>query len=163
MLQAYFEEGMGEVAVFSLFVRRLPERRNYLLACGLDDVLAFLETLRFDEAALAYLDSLGRFSRSFLRHLEQLRQRRPSTMRHGEAVAQWSFRPARVRGIPVSTLAYILLGFPVPVGSAPMVPGGPHNSAESFSRIAARSAFQGRAIGVRQGMKSEAARCGSSC
>ena len=71
MLEAYFEEQMGETAVFSLFVRRLPERRNYLLACGLDDVLAFLETLRFDAAALAYLDSLGRFSDRFLRHLEQ--------------------------------------------------------------------------------------------
>jgi nicotinate phosphoribosyltransferase len=73
MLEAYFEEQMRETAVFSLFVRRLPERRNYLLACGLDDVLAFLETLRFDGAALSYLDSLGRFSGRFLRHLEQLR------------------------------------------------------------------------------------------
>ena len=36
MLQAYFEEHMREVAVFSLFVRRLPERRNYLMACGLE-------------------------------------------------------------------------------------------------------------------------------
>jgi nicotinate phosphoribosyltransferase len=43
------------------------------LACGLDDVLSFLETLRFDQAALAYLDSLGGFSDRFLRHLEQLR------------------------------------------------------------------------------------------
>lgn len=75
MLQAYFEERMSDVAVFSLFVRRLPERRNYLLACGLDDVLAFLETLRFDQAAMAYLESLGRFSDRFLRHLEQLRFR----------------------------------------------------------------------------------------
>ena len=73
MLAAYFEERMGDTAVFSLFVRRLPERRNYLLACGLEDVLAFLETFRFDERALAYLDSLGRFSDRFLRHLEQLR------------------------------------------------------------------------------------------
>jgi nicotinate phosphoribosyltransferase len=73
MLQAYFEERMCDVAVFSLFVRRLPARRNYLLACGLDDVLAFLETLRFDEAALAYLDSLGRFSDAFLHSLAQLR------------------------------------------------------------------------------------------
>jgi nicotinate phosphoribosyltransferase len=31
MLQAYFEEQMSEIAVFSLFVRRLPERRNLLL------------------------------------------------------------------------------------------------------------------------------------
>ena len=73
MAAAYFEEQMADTAVFSLFVRRLPERRNYLLACGLDDVLAFLETLRFDERALAYLDSLGRFSARFLRHLEQFR------------------------------------------------------------------------------------------
>jgi len=73
MLQAYFEERMCDVAVFSLFVRRLPARRNYLVACGLDDVLAFLETLRFDEPALAYLDSLGRFSDAFLHSLAQLR------------------------------------------------------------------------------------------
>ena len=31
------------------------------------------------------------------------------------AVRQWSFRPARVRGRAVSTFAYILFGFPVPV------------------------------------------------
>ncbi len=73
MLQAYFEEEMHDVAVFSLFVRRLPERRNYLLACGLDDVLSFLETLEFDEAALAYLRSLGRFSGRFLKYLETFR------------------------------------------------------------------------------------------
>jgi nicotinate phosphoribosyltransferase len=73
MLEAYFEEGLDEVAVFSLFVRRLPERRNYLLACGLDDVLGFLEGLHVDQPALAYLESLGRFSAPFLRHLEGLR------------------------------------------------------------------------------------------
>jgi nicotinate phosphoribosyltransferase len=73
MLEAYLEEGMHETAVFSLFVRRLPEHRNYLLACGLDDVLTILETLRFDEAALSYLDSLKRFSPRFLRDLAQFR------------------------------------------------------------------------------------------
>jgi nicotinate phosphoribosyltransferase len=73
MLQAYVEERMDATAVFSLFVRRQPARRNYLLACGLDDVLAYLETLRFDAAALQYLSSLGRFSDRFLRVLEQLR------------------------------------------------------------------------------------------
>ena len=73
MLQAYFEEHMSETAVFSLFARRLPERRNYLLTCGLDDALAFLETVHFDQPALAYLDSLGRFSSRFLQYLEGLR------------------------------------------------------------------------------------------
>lgn len=73
MLQAYFEERMCDVAVFSLFIRRLPGQRSYLLACGLDDVLAFLETLRFDQAAIAYLESLGSFSDRFLQHLERFR------------------------------------------------------------------------------------------
>jgi nicotinate phosphoribosyltransferase len=73
MMQAYVEEGMNDIATFSLFVRRLPDRRNYLLACGLEDVLGFLETLRFDQAALEYLSSLGRFSPEFLRYLERFR------------------------------------------------------------------------------------------
>jgi nicotinate phosphoribosyltransferase len=66
MLQAYVEEGMREQATFSLFARRLPERRNYLLACGLDDVLSYLESVRFDDESLAYLASLGRFNDRFL-------------------------------------------------------------------------------------------------
>ena len=73
MLQAYFEERMQDTAVFSLFIRRLPERRNYLLACGLDDVLSYLETLHFDDEALGYLRSLGRFSDRFLEHLARFR------------------------------------------------------------------------------------------
>lgn len=35
------------------------------------------------------------------------------------AVRQWSFRPARVRGMPVATLVYIVFGFPIPVSSVP--------------------------------------------
>jgi nicotinate phosphoribosyltransferase len=73
MLQAYVAEQMHDRAVFSLFVRRLPERRNYLVACGLDAVLSFLETLRFDRPALEYLASLGRFSDRFLQFLADLR------------------------------------------------------------------------------------------
>jgi len=73
MLQAYRREGLGDEAVFDLFVRRLPERRDYLLACGLDDVLRYLERFRFTPAALAYLDSLDRFSGEFLDFLADLR------------------------------------------------------------------------------------------
>ena len=62
MLQAYLEEGMTGQAVFTVFVRRLPEKRNFLLACGLDAVLAYLERLRFTDEDVAYLQSLGRFS-----------------------------------------------------------------------------------------------------
>ncbi|QLH38932.1 MAG: nicotinate phosphoribosyltransferase [Defluviicoccus sp.] len=73
MMQAYVEAGMAETATFSLFVRRLPKRRNYLLACGLDDVLSYLESLRFSEDSLEYLASLGQFSARFLAWLRDFR------------------------------------------------------------------------------------------
>ena len=69
MLQAYFEERMTERAVFSLFVRRLPPNRNFLVACGLDTVLDYLETLRFSQQDLSYLGTLKIFSDRFLEWL----------------------------------------------------------------------------------------------
>jgi len=73
MLRSYFEEGLEGRAVFSLFVRRLPEARNFLLACGLDDVLHYLERLSFTKAVLHQLEKLDRFPPDFLDRLSRLR------------------------------------------------------------------------------------------
>jgi nicotinate phosphoribosyltransferase len=73
MLQAYLEEGLHETAVFSLFARRLPPPRNFLLACGLADALALLETLTFERPWLDRLDALGLLSERTLRWLEAFR------------------------------------------------------------------------------------------
>jgi nicotinate phosphoribosyltransferase len=73
MLQAYFEEGMEARATFDLLVRQMPPTRNFLVACGLDDVLGFLETLSFDAQAVAHLARLGQFSTRFLDWLRHLR------------------------------------------------------------------------------------------
>ncbi|HYO57433.1 nicotinate phosphoribosyltransferase [Archangium sp.] len=73
MVDAYLSEGLHDEAAFSLFVRRLPARRNFLLACGLEDVLSYLETLRFSPEELAWLESLGRFSPRMLDWLEHFR------------------------------------------------------------------------------------------
>ena len=72
MLQAYFKAGMNEEAVFDLFVRRLRSR-NFLLSAGLDTVLHFLETVRFTDEVIDYLDSLGLFDDDFLHHLKDFR------------------------------------------------------------------------------------------
>jgi nicotinate phosphoribosyltransferase len=73
MAASYFREGMHDRATFSLFVRKLPKSRGFLLAAGLEDVLTFLESFRFSETALAYLASTRRFDERFLRFLEGLR------------------------------------------------------------------------------------------
>ena len=53
---------MTDTAVFTLFVRRLPDPRNFLLACGLESVLEALEQLRFTDDDIVYLRSLKTFS-----------------------------------------------------------------------------------------------------
>jgi len=73
MVQGYLEEGLSGEAVFTVFVRRLPESRNFLLACGLDAVLGYLERLRFTDEDVAYLRSLGRFSHRLFDWLRDFR------------------------------------------------------------------------------------------
>jgi nicotinate phosphoribosyltransferase len=69
MLQSYFDEGMNDLAVFDLFIRRMPPNRNYFVACGLEHVLHYLESLTFSEEAIEYLRSINRFSEAFLETL----------------------------------------------------------------------------------------------
>jgi nicotinate phosphoribosyltransferase len=73
MVQAYVEQGMVEPAVFEFFVRRLSPRRNFLLAAGLEQVLDFLEQLRFTADEIDWLASTGRFSPTCLEYLHKLR------------------------------------------------------------------------------------------
>src|SRR5690606_23199188 len=62
-----------ETAVFEFFVRRLPERRGFLMAAGLEQAIAFLEDLRVPDAELAWLGASGRFSPATLDWLAALR------------------------------------------------------------------------------------------
>ncbi|MBZ0095658.1 MAG: nicotinate phosphoribosyltransferase [Sulfuricella sp.] len=72
MLQAYFDEGMDETAVFEFFVRDLPQR-NFLMAAGLEQVLQFLENLHFTPEELNWLADCGRFNTDFIDFLKTLR------------------------------------------------------------------------------------------
>lgn len=73
MAASYLREGMNQEATFSLFVRRLPRGRSFLITAGLEDVLALLEHFQFSEAGLRYLRSLGSFDRAVLDFLADLR------------------------------------------------------------------------------------------
>ena len=61
MAASYLRRGMDQPATFSLFVRRLPPSRGFLVAAGLADSLDFLEQLRFDAGELDYLRTIGGF------------------------------------------------------------------------------------------------------
>jgi nicotinate phosphoribosyltransferase len=73
MIQAYLDHGEAGQAVFEFFVRRLPPRRGFLLAGGLEDALDFLETLHFSDAEIDWLKSTGRFRQNLLDYLAGFR------------------------------------------------------------------------------------------
>lgn len=73
MLQAYFDYGMEEVAAFEFFSRKLPSDRGFYLAAGLEQVLEFLEGLRFTNEELAWARDSGFFTDSFVDRLANLR------------------------------------------------------------------------------------------
>jgi nicotinate phosphoribosyltransferase len=73
MVQAYLDNGENGEAVFEFFVRRLPARRGFLLAAGLEDVLDYLETLRFSPGEIDWLKGTGRFRDNFLDYLRDFR------------------------------------------------------------------------------------------
>ncbi len=73
MAQAYWQSGVTGEACFSLFVRRLPTNRGYLIFAGLDDMLDALSELRFGEGDIASLRSMGLFDDGFLEYLADLR------------------------------------------------------------------------------------------
>ena len=73
MSASYAAHDLDQPATFDLFARHLPPGRGYLVSCGLDSALDYLEGLHFDGAAVEYLRSLELFDEAFLSLLSTLR------------------------------------------------------------------------------------------
>lgn len=61
MAAGYFERKLDVRATFELFVRSLPPDRGFLVACGLESALEYLETLSFHKDEIAFLRRLPAF------------------------------------------------------------------------------------------------------
>jgi nicotinate phosphoribosyltransferase len=73
MAASYLDHGMFKSASFSLFIRNYPPFRSYFVCAGLDEVLHFLEDLRFSSDDLDYLKESGLFKPDFLSYLSEFR------------------------------------------------------------------------------------------
>ena len=71
MAQTFFRQGMFADATFSLFIRQYPPNRGFMVSAGLEDILDYLEALRFSQPSLEYLRSTGIFSEDFLQYLKR--------------------------------------------------------------------------------------------
>jgi nicotinate phosphoribosyltransferase len=73
MLYGYFRHRMEAPAVFEFFARKLPPTRNFLVAAGLEQTLAWLEGFHFTAEELDWVAGSGRFDAAFVDYLARLR------------------------------------------------------------------------------------------
>jgi len=72
MCASYFDNKRFEPATFDLFIRRLPQNRSYFLFAGLEQVLLFLEKIRFTKDHTDFLKKQG-FKNDFLDYLKDFK------------------------------------------------------------------------------------------
>ncbi|MGA9885495.1 MAG: nicotinate phosphoribosyltransferase [Candidatus Acidiferrales bacterium] len=76
MAAGYLQTGFDGRATFELFIRRLPPHRNYLIAAGLEETIAFLERVNFAPDEVDYLRNhpvFGKIHADFFAYLEKFR------------------------------------------------------------------------------------------
>ncbi|MEM1244245.1 MAG: nicotinate phosphoribosyltransferase [Pseudomonadota bacterium] len=66
MLQAYADAGLNATAVFEFYVRSFADKRNFLVAAGLAQVIDYLKNLHFSAAEIDFLHSTNIFKRAFV-------------------------------------------------------------------------------------------------
>lgn len=69
MMQGYFFTKPDQTAVFDVFYRKNPSGGGYAIFCGLNEVVDYIENLRFSDDDIAYLKSLNFFKPEFLEFL----------------------------------------------------------------------------------------------
>ena len=74
MGNGYFQSGMADqICYFDIFFRNVPDGGGFAIAAGLEQVIDYVEHLRFDEEDIAYLRGKGIFCEEFLDYLRNFR------------------------------------------------------------------------------------------
>ncbi|MCH5204058.1 MAG: nicotinate phosphoribosyltransferase [Oscillospiraceae bacterium] len=69
----FMTEYADKTAYFDLFFRRVPDNGGYAVCAGLEQVVEYIENLRFDGDDIDFLRGKGIFSESFLDYLRNFR------------------------------------------------------------------------------------------
>ena len=71
MANGYFENHMeNEIAYFDLFFRKVPDDGGYVVFAGLEQIIEYIESLKFDEEEIEFLRTQNKFSDGFLNYLK---------------------------------------------------------------------------------------------
>ncbi len=74
MAQTYFNEGkQNEIVYFEGFFRKIPFENGYALMGGGDEIIDYIQNLKFKKEDVEYLRSLNKFTPEFLTYLENFK------------------------------------------------------------------------------------------
>lgn len=74
MSNGYLREGMeNSIANFDLFFRNIPEQGGYAIMAGVEQMIEYLQNLKFTKEDIEYLRGLNVFDERFLRYLADFR------------------------------------------------------------------------------------------
>lgn len=74
MANGYFESGMkDQIAYFDMFYRTIPDKGGYALMMGTEQLVEYIEKLKFDEDDINYLRGKKIFSEEFLSYLSDMK------------------------------------------------------------------------------------------
>ena len=74
MGRGYFESAMRDkIAYFDVFYRRVPDGGGYAIAAGLEQIIHYIETLRFNKDDIDFLRAKNIFSEEFLTYLSEFK------------------------------------------------------------------------------------------
>ena len=70
----YFNSELRDkTAYFDVFFRRVPDGGGYAVAAGLEQIISYIENLRFTDADIDFLRGKGIFGEEFLEYLANFR------------------------------------------------------------------------------------------
>ncbi len=74
MSNGYFKNGMKDkIVVFDMFFRRIPDNGGYAIMAGLEQIIEYVQNLRFTDEDISYLRSKGIFEEEFLMYLKDFK------------------------------------------------------------------------------------------
>ncbi len=73
MMQGYFKNPTNQTVIFDVFYRDNPCKGSYAIAAGLEQMIEYIENLRFTDEDVEYLRSVNMFDDDFLEYLRNFK------------------------------------------------------------------------------------------
>ena len=74
MMQGYFKNPTNQTVIFDMFYRTNPCGGAFAITAGLEQMIEYIENLKFTDEDIEYLRSLNTFEEDFLEYLTSVSQ-----------------------------------------------------------------------------------------